>query len=134
MAEYYFDREFATVRYEPADEVIVATFVLYRQGMLFRSYMNAIIEAVEDTGCSKLLVDAERHPNMHHADKVWVASNWVKEAQDAGIQRMATIPPDMITALMDLEDVYNRSRGFVDIPNGMFGNYDAAVRWLNAFE
>lgn len=110
---------------------MVARMTEYASGETFKEYMNAIIDVVKDTRCTKVLADTREQPPLDDEDQKWSATTWSQKAESAGVTRVATVAPESVLAEMTIESVEEMSQGD-DIERAYHDDYDDAVEWLQS--
>lgn len=130
MSDEYFDRGYATVEYKPSKNVVVADMTEYAEGEDFREYMNSIVDAIKDTGCSNVLADTRDHPPLHQTDQEWSQKTWGPNAEAAGAERLAVLAPESVITKMSVEQVTENAED--DIERQWFDEYEEGVNWLQA--
>jgi hypothetical protein len=102
----------------------------YAEGKEFREYMNSVIDAVKDTGCSNILADTRDHPPLDQADQSWTQDTWGPNVEAAGGERMAVLAPENIIAKMSVEGATENPED--DIERQWFEEFEDGVSWLQA--
>lgn len=124
----YFEQEFATVEYDAGIDAVVARQTGFAGGTEFREYMESIIDAVEDTGSSKLLTDTREAGTVDEEDQAWSATDWSPRAEAAGLERMAMVMPESVVAELSVEQVIEMTED--DMDRELFDDLDEARAWL----
>jgi hypothetical protein len=128
MPKTYFDRSYATVEYKSTKNLVVADMTEYAEGEEYREYMNSVVDAIEDTGCSNILADTRDHPTLDEADQSWTQKTWGPNVEEAGAERLAILAPESIISKMSIETVTENSED--DIDRQWFEKYEDGVSWL----
>lgn len=126
----YFDEDFATVTYDAETGAVVARMTEYAEGEPFREYMNAVIEAVNDTGSECVLADTREQPTLDSADQEWSATEWGPRAESNGVEKLAAVVPESVLAEMSVQKVIEQSPD--DIERQFFDSIDEAEAWLTS--
>jgi hypothetical protein len=129
MPTRYFDADFATVEYDDEIDVVVAKLTEYPSETRFREYMDTIITAVEETGCSYVLADTRDHPPLPESEIHWSADSWGTKAEAAGVDRIAALATQHVATKMTLDSVTEASTAD-DIERRYFAKFYEAVEWL----
>jgi len=126
----YFDGEFAVVQYESSCDAIVAQLQEFEEGEAFRSYMDTIIEALEDRGSNKVLADTSQfEAALSQEDQAWSVTDWTPRAEDAGLEHMAMVMPESVVAEMSVDAVLEQTADD-NIHRDIFDDVDDAKEWL----
>lgn len=128
----YFEGRSTAVEYDEALDAVVGRVEGYAESEEFRAYMNALIEAIEDSGTRKLLSDSKELGPMSEEDKVWSVEDWAPRAEAAGLEVMAFVIPESVIAEMSFDRVMEMAED--DIERGFFDDVDEARSWLRDWE
>jgi len=109
------------VEYDREADAVVCQLTDYVEGEPFREYMNAILEAGEDTGCRQLLSDSRDMRPLDKEDQVWSVRDWAPRAEATGFQDLAFVLPESQIAQMSFDSVMEMAedtmnRGYFDDP------------------
>lgn len=124
----YFDREFATVEYDAEVDTVYTKMTGFARGEEFRSYMEAVIDAVDDTGTNCILADTREQPTLDQEDQDWVIETWGPRAVEHGADCMALIAPEQVVAKMTVDTVVEESDD--ELTRRWFETIDEAEEWL----
>ncbi|WP_324756615.1 hypothetical protein [Haloarcula montana] len=124
----YFDSEFASVDYDSDSDAIVARMTDFAEGEPFREYMNAIIDAIEDTGSSRVVADTSQMGALAEEDQVWSVKDWAPRAEDSGLDHMALVMPESVVAEMSVDSVVEMADDTIN--RDLFEDADEALDWI----
>jgi hypothetical protein len=125
----HYESEFATVRYDDESDVVVARMDEFAEGEAFREYMNAIVDAAEANGTSRVLSDTTDQPTLNEDDKVWAATEWSSEAERRGVEHVGMVVPESALAQMSVESILEQTPDD-GIDRDVFDSVDEAREWL----
>jgi len=125
----YFVADFATVEYDDEINVVIAKMTDYPGETQFREYMDSIITAVDETGCSNVLADTRDHPPLPKSEIRWSAETWGPKAEGAGVEQIAALATKHMATKMTLDSVTEQSTAD-DIERQYFAKFYEAVEWL----
>ncbi len=129
----YFDRTYATVEYDDSLGAVVGRIDDYAEGEEFRAYMNAIVDAVEDTRSEMMLADSREMGPIAQEDQVWSVEDWSPRAEDAELSVIALVMPESVIAGMSFERVMAMADED-DMDRGYFDDPAEARSWLRDWD
>ena len=65
----------------------------YATSAQFRAANERVLAAIQERGASKLLGDAKEFVLIGADDQMWLASNWIPRALQAGVRKIALVMP-----------------------------------------
>ena len=129
MTTRYFEADFATVEYDDETNIAISKMTDYPGETQFRKYMDSIITAVDETGCSNVLADTRDHPPLPKSDIRWSAESWGPKAEVAGVDKIAALATQHVATKMTLDSVTEQSTAD-GIERQYFAKFHEAVEWL----
>jgi hypothetical protein len=95
----------------------------------FREYMQAILDAVRETGTHRLVVDTSKSAGyMHKEDREWAGTTWRQQAVEAGLTHLGIVMPDSIMARLNYADVHTSAEE--EIYAKTFDRRYEAIEWI----
>jgi hypothetical protein len=99
----------------------------------FRAANERVLTAITQCNASKLLGDAKDFVLIGADDQMWLASNWIPRALQAGVRKIALVMPRFYFNRVAVDTVTQRlsgefARNLVRIE--YFDSRDAARNWL----
>ena len=105
----------------------------YATSAQFRAANERVLEAIKERKASKLLGDAEDFVLIGADDQMWLASNWIPRALQAGVRKIALVMPRFYFNRVAVDTVAQRlsgefARNLVRIE--YFDGRESARNWL----
>jgi len=105
----------------------------YATSVQFRAANERVLDAIKQSNASKLLGDAKDFVLIGADDQMWLASNWIPRALQAGVRKIALVMPRFYFNRVAVDTVTQRlsgefARNLVRIE--YFDSHEAARNWL----
>ena len=105
----------------------------YATTVQFRAANERVLAAIQERGAGKLLGDAKDFVLIGADDQMWLASNWIPRALQAGVRKIALVMPRFYFNRVAVDTVTQRlsgefARNLVRIE--YFDSRVAARNWL----
>lgn len=103
--EVHEDTDLYTIEHDTDLDVLVHTWTGFASGEEYRSGADALLEYVEQTGVSKIIIDTRGIQAHDDADKQWLEETWVPRTIEAGVEATATVHKDSVISEMEMENL-----------------------------
>lgn len=127
--EVYEDETNYTIEWDSDIGAVVHTWTGYTSGEAFREGCNALLDAIEAKGASKLVVNTSNVQAHDEEDKEWLEEEWIPKMVDAGILYNAQVHSDSVISKMEMEGL---NENMADAPYEPFvtDSMDEAREWV----
>jgi len=121
------------IDYDGQVPCISMTWKGYATSAQFRAANERVLTAIVDCKASKLLGDAKDFVLIGADDQMWLATNWIPRALQAGVRKIALVMPRFYFNRVAVDTVTQRlsgefARNLVRIE--YFDSREAAHNWL----
>ncbi|MUV90137.1 hypothetical protein GJ629_09750 [Halapricum sp. CBA1109] len=124
----YYDEPYATAWYDEDADAVVGELTEFTDGEAFRTYMEALIDAIEDTGTDTILADTSEFDSaLTEEDQVWSVRDWAPRAEEAGLEHMAMVMPEAVVAEMSVDSIVEMADDSLN--RELFDDFEAAKAW-----
>lgn len=126
----YFDKDYVSISYDANNHLLVASWKMPPLSSEFRTYMEALISAMEHFETGKLIADTTRMGTLSLEDQEWSSKDWTRRAIEVGYSHVAILLPTDVFSQMAIEDTMNGMVGPVAF--SYFENMEDALIWMKS--
>ena len=140
MPEVFFERPYASVRWQDDFDGIYVQLVGYIPSDDFREVLEKALEFLRLKGASRWIVDLSEQKVTSIEDQNWVGKEWIPRCIMAGLKQVAMVLPKNVIAQMSFRRVNNiidqvvaevpPTQPLIDVKNANFGSVEEARQWL----
>lgn len=128
--QVYFNTDYASIRYDQNNHSLIGTWKLPPLPQEFRTYMQALLSAMEQFNTGKVVADTQHMGTLHIEDQEWASGEWTDLAVRAGYSHAAILLPADVYSQMAIEDTMISTAGAVTF--SYFENMEAALTWIRS--
>jgi len=119
----------ASVRWDEDAKLVLVEWDGWANSEEFAALLEAVILALQQHSCSRLLADCRRQKVLNPKDQDRANREWLPRALKAGLKRFAIVMPASVVADMNLRDSLDKVSGAA-LQVGYFATVEEAREWV----
>jgi hypothetical protein len=130
----YFERPFVTISWNDDIHCVESDWFDFSFGAPYREAVDKGLELLQKMKGSRSLSDLRRASVLTEEDAKWVVASWLPRASEAGLRKIAVIPPSTVLAQMQIAQLQKKGgreqTAHLGIVTEYFESVESARRWI----
>ena len=128
----YLDTPQALVRWDEPTKTAFIEWRGFADGQDYRNALNTLLEVMTSRGTRKILADTRLSKVITPEDQVWVTTNWMPRAVQAGFKWSALIVPKSALGKMSIDRMVEKLGPDNVVETKYFDDLEKARKWLRS--
>ena len=129
MSDLYFERPYATVRWEADFNGVYAELHGFVPSEAYRETLEKALELLKAKGAHRWLIDISEQKVTSLEDQEWLATDFIPRCSAGGLKQHVLVVPKSVLAQMGLNRVDNIVSA-IPVEYVPFGSLTEARQWL----